>query len=113
MSIGIFLLRIAVQRSHRIILWVSLISIQLYSVFFFLLFTFQCWPINTFWERLRGGQGKCMDPQIVVGSFYGYSALSCITDWTFSIVPIFIVQGLQMSQRKKITVGFILAFCAM
>jgi hypothetical protein len=54
-----------------------------------------------------------MDPQIVVGSFYGYSALSCITDWTFSIVPIFIVQGLQMSQRKKVTVGFILAFCAM
>lgn len=113
MSIGIFLLRIAVQRTHRIILWISLLSIQLYSVFFLLLFTFQCWPISFFWERFRGGEGKCMNAAIVVNSFYGYSALSCLTDWTFSIVPIFIVQGLQMSQRKKITVGIILAFCAM
>jgi hypothetical protein len=43
-SIGIFLLRIATQPVHRMILWVSLITVQLYGVFFFLLFTFQCWP---------------------------------------------------------------------
>jgi hypothetical protein len=98
---------------HRIILWVSLISIQLYSVFFFFIFTFQCWPVSQFWGQIRGEKGTCMNPQIVVATFYGYSALSCVTDWTFSIVPIFIVLGLQMSQRKKITVGFLLAFCAM
>ena len=112
-SIGIFLLRIAVERTHRIILWISLISIELYSLFFFFLFTFQCWPVSFFWEQFRGGEGKCIASNIVVNSFYGYSALSCVTDWTFSIVPIFIVRGLQMSQRKKTTVGIILAFCAM
>jgi hypothetical protein len=57
--------------------------------------------------------GKCLPSAVVVNSFYGYSALSCVTDWTFSIVPIFIVHGLQMDRKKKITVGFILAFCAM
>jgi hypothetical protein len=46
-------------------------------------------------------------------SFYGYSALSCLTDWTFSIVPIFIVQNLQMSKRKRISVAVVLAFCAL
>jgi hypothetical protein len=54
-----------------------------------------------------------MATKIVVNCFYGYSALSCVTDWTFSIVPIFIVQGLQMNRKNKITVGIILAFCAM
>jgi hypothetical protein len=113
LSIGIFLLRIAVDNTHRIILWVSLITIEVYSVFFLLLFTFQCWPISFFWERLRGGQGKCMSSSVIVNSFYGYSALSCVTDWIFSIVPIFIVRKLQMSRRKKITVGAILALCAL
>jgi hypothetical protein len=54
-----------------------------------------------------------MNSKIIVNTFYGYSALSCVTDWTFSIVPIFIVQGLQMNRKKKMTVGVILAFCAM
>jgi hypothetical protein len=107
------LLRIAVERTHRLILWVSIISVELYGVFFLLLFTFQCWPISHFWEQFRGAKGHCMNTNIVVNSFYGYSAISCVTDWTFSIVPIFIVRGLQMNNRKKWTVAVILAFCAM
>ncbi|KAJ4357230.1 uncharacterized protein N0V89_001805 [Didymosphaeria variabile] len=63
--------------------------------------------------KFRGGHGKCMKSEIIVGSFYGYSALSCVSDWIFSIVPIFIVQGLQMDRRKKISVAIILAFCAL
>ncbi|KAL5119635.1 hypothetical protein ACEQ8H_002481 [Pleosporales sp. CAS-2024a] len=111
-SIGIFLLRIAVDPSHRIILWVALIAIQAYSVYFFFLFTFQCWPISHFWEQLRGGKGSCIPSDVVVASFYGYSALSCVTDWTFSIVPIFIVRKLQMTSRNKWTVAAVLACCA-
>ncbi|KAF2830824.1 hypothetical protein CC86DRAFT_316413 [Ophiobolus disseminans] len=112
-SIGIFLLRIAVDKTHRMILLVALIAIQVYSVYFFFIFTFQCWPISFFWEQFRGGKGKCIPSNIVVNSFYGYSALSCVTDWTFSIVPIFIVRKLQMSRRKKYTVGALLALCAL
>ncbi|OAG18772.1 hypothetical protein CC77DRAFT_965771 [Alternaria alternata] len=111
-SIGIFLLRIAVDRTHRIILWTALIVIQLYSVYFFFIFTFQCWPVSFFWEQFRGGKGQCIPSNVVVNSFYGYSALSCATDWTFSIVPIFIVHKLQMNKKKKMTVAVVLAFCA-
>lgn len=113
MSIGIFLLRIAVERSHRLILWSCLIIIEVYSVFFFFLFIFQCTPVSFFWEQFTGGNGHCINTQIIVGTFYGYSALSCVADWVFSIVPIFIVRKLQMDRQKKVTVGIILAFCAM
>jgi hypothetical protein len=112
-SIGIFLLRIAVEKTHRMILWLSLIAIQGYSVYFFFIFTFQCWPVSHFWEQFRGGHGKCVPSKVVVNSFYGYSALSCATDWTFSIVPIFIVHKLQMNKTKKVTIAVVLAFCAM
>lgn len=53
-----------------------------------------------------------MPTTVVVGTFYGYSALSCVTDWIFSTVPIFIVKDLQMNGKKKFTVGMLLAFCA-
>ncbi|KAI4654176.1 uncharacterized protein J4E78_007221 [Alternaria triticimaculans] len=112
MSIGIFLLRIARDRTHRMILWIALIAIQVYSVYFFFVFTFQCWPVSFFWEQFRGGKGHCIPSRFVVNSFYGYSALSCVTDWTFSIVPIFIVHNLQMDKRKKMTVVVVLACCA-
>ncbi|KAF2019494.1 hypothetical protein BU24DRAFT_419111 [Aaosphaeria arxii CBS 175.79] len=112
LSIGIFLLRIAVDRVHRLALWVCLITVEVYSVFFLMLFVFQCTPISFFWERFRGANGRCVNSDIVVGSFYGYSAISCITDWAFSIIPIFIVRKLQMSSQKKITVAIILGFCA-
>jgi hypothetical protein len=66
LSIGIFLLRVAVKPIHRIILWMSLISIEVYSVYFFFLFTFQCWPVSFFWEQFRGGQGKCIPSNVIV-----------------------------------------------
>ncbi|KAJ4312517.1 hypothetical protein N0V94_007410 [Neodidymelliopsis sp. IMI 364377] len=111
-SISIFLLRIAVERTHRMVLWVALIVIQVYSVYFFFVFTFQCWPVSFFWEQFRGSKGHCLPSKLVVNSFYGYSAVSCATDWIFSIVPIFIVHKLQMNTKKKITVAVVLAFCA-
>jgi hypothetical protein len=50
-----------------------------------------------------------MDPQIVVATFYGYSAIACITDWTFSILPVFLVWNLQMDRKEKASVIAILA----
>jgi hypothetical protein len=86
---------------------------QLYSAYFFFLFVFQCTPISNFWNQYRGGVGHCINPSITVASFYGYSAISCATDWTFSIVPIFMVWNLQMDRKTKISVAFMLAFAAM
>lgn len=113
LSIVIFLLRIAIERTHRIILWICIITLEVYSVFFLLLFIFQCTPISYFWEMFLGKTGHCINNDIIVGSFYGFSILTCITDWTFSIIPIFIVSKLQMDRKQKITVAFLLGLCAM
>ena len=77
--------------------------------FFFFVFLFQCVPSQYFWTRFTGGEGTCMPANIVVSSFYGYSAVACVTDWVFSILPCFLVWNLQMGRREKASVMLILA----
>lgn len=114
-SIALFLLRICVEKSQRIIIWVVTGITEIYSVFFFLLFVLQCRPTSLFW--LRYGEnppsGSCLDAKVVSNAFYGYSAISCLTDWTYSILPMFVVWKLQMDKRMKVSVVMILAAGAM
>lgn len=113
-SIAIFLLRICVHKVHRIIIWVVTIITEVYSLFFFLLFVLQCRPTSYFWLRAleQPGdepKGHCLDASVVANAFYGYSAISCLTDWTYSILPMFLVYNLQMDKKVKISVVLILA----
>lgn len=118
-SIGIFLLRIAVSPVHKIIIWAVIVITELYSAFFFFLFVLQCRPSKFFWEQhtpaaLAGEiTGNCVDPQLTVDTFYAYSAISCVGDWVLGILPVFIVWNLQMNTRTKISVACILAVGAM
>jgi len=113
LSIGIFLLRIAVAKTHRIIIWAVIVVTEVYSAFFFLLFLLQCRPSAYFWTQYTGGKGSCIDPKVIVDAFYGYSAISCLADWILGIIPVFLVWNLQMNTRTKLSVGAILAVGAM
>ncbi|KAK8058863.1 hypothetical protein PG994_009311 [Apiospora phragmitis] len=110
-SIAIFLSRICIEKFHKIIIWSILALTEVYSLFFFLLFVLQCRPTALFWLRytLEPPAGMCLDATIVAKSFYGYSAISCLTDWTYSLLPIMLVWNLQMNMRMKISVVLLLA----
>lgn len=112
-SICVFLLRIAVAPVHRIIIWITIGVHEVYSIFFFFIFVFQCVPSAYFWTKYTGGKGKCMNPRVSVDAFYGYSAISCAGDWILGILPVFIVWKLQMNNRTKASVAAILAVGAM
>ena len=72
---------------------------------------FQCWPISAFWT-LNPADGHCINKDVLTGLTYGISALNVIADWTFGILPIFIVKDLVISKRQKGLVAGILAFAA-
>jgi hypothetical protein len=114
-SIAIFLLRICVTRVHKMIIWITISVTEIYSLFFFLLFVLQCRPTSLFWLRYSSTppEGMCLDASVVAKAFYAYSAISCWTDWTYSILPVFLVWNLQMSRNVKISVVGILATGAM
>lgn len=112
-SIGIMLLRIAVSRTHKVIIWTVIIVLEVYGSAYFLLFVMQCLPSSYFWTRYTGGKGTCIDPKITVDATYAYSAISCAADWTLGILPISLVWNLKMNPRTKISVSMILALGAM
>ncbi|TVY40375.1 Satratoxin biosynthesis SC1 cluster protein [Lachnellula occidentalis] len=111
-SIGVLLLKIAVSKIHRAIIWTVLIVTEVYCVVFFFLFVFQCTPVNYFWTRYSGATGHCINPIITINAVYAYSAISCWADWTISILPVFLVWNLQMNSRTKVSVACILLVCA-
>lgn len=111
-AIGLFLLRVASQRMHVMIIWAIMILASVFGGAFFFVIVFQCWPISDWWD-LNPAHKNCINPDIIIGLTYGVSALNVIADWTLGILPIFIVKDLQMSHRQKRLVSVILAFAAL
>jgi hypothetical protein len=113
LSIAIMLLRLTIDFTHRLIIFVTIISVELYSTAFFFLFVFQCQPSSYFWTQYTGGTGSCMSPEITVNSAYAYSAITCLGDWIFAVLPWRLVWHLQMPQRQKVMIALILSLGAM
>lgn len=112
-SIAVMLYRLSARPAHRLILWITTVTTELYSLFFFFIFIFQCSPSNYFWTRFTGSTGSCLDTSIVVGATYGYSAVTCAGDLVYSILPVFLVWSLQIGRKEKAAVVLILAMGAM
>jgi hypothetical protein len=111
-SIGLFLLRVATKPLHLwIIRAVMLFSAVFGSAFAFVVI-FQCWPIANWWS-LNPAEKHCINPTIIITLTYAISAVNVIADWTIGIIPIFIVQDLQMSTRQRRLVAAILGFAAL
>ncbi|KFY13955.1 hypothetical protein V491_06210 [Pseudogymnoascus sp. VKM F-3775] len=113
LSIGIFLLRLAVTKTSRIIIYVIIGVVEAYSAFYFFLFVLQCRPSSYFWTQYTGGTGTCVNPKITVDATYAYSAISCVADWGLGLMPIFLIWHIQMDMRTKISVAAILSVGAM
>lgn len=112
-SIAVMLLRLTIIKIHRIIIWINIVVLEIYSTCFFFLFIFQCSPSSYFWTQYTGGKGSCINPTALVNVTYGYSAITCVSDWIFAILPFFLVWKLQMKPRAKLLVALILAMGAM
>ncbi|KAJ8120435.1 hypothetical protein ONZ43_g2857 [Nemania bipapillata] len=100
-SIGVFLLRLTVSKMHHYIIYVVMLFTVSSGIVFFFVTLFQCTPITFFWDKEIKG-GKCIDPSIIAALTYLYSAFSVICDFTFSILPMFLIYTLQIDRRTKI-----------
>ncbi|USP82283.1 hypothetical protein yc1106_09557 [Curvularia clavata] len=101
MSIGFLLLRISVRKLHTWIIYGAMcISVVAGGTFFFVCL-FQCYPISYMWDR-TSQQGKCIDNTVISVLGYVYSTFSIISDFTFAIIPGFLVWHLQLKTRAKV-----------
>lgn len=116
LSIGLFLLRIAVKRWHRVLLSVVTASIMVFSLAFTFFIILQCRPIYYYWTRIPNlaeqTDGSCVSIRVGTSLSYLHSALSAFADWTYALLPILIVRNLKMERRTKLLVAFILGMGA-
>jgi hypothetical protein len=99
-SIAVFLLRIVVKRTHVWTIYVAMTLTVLAGVIFFFVSLFQCHPISYFWNRHQ--DGKCLNTDIVIALAFVYSIFAVISDFTFALLPIFLVWSLKMERRAKL-----------
>ncbi|KAI4912251.1 uncharacterized protein J4E92_010102 [Alternaria infectoria] len=101
LSIGFLLLRISIRKLHTWIIYSAMcVSIIAGGTFFFVCL-FQCYPISYMWDR-TSQEGKCVDNTVITALGYVYSIFSIITDFTFAIIPGFLVWHLQLKRRTKV-----------
>jgi len=108
-------MRIAIKPVHRWIIWAIIIGTAVFGGAYFLIALLQCNPIPTFWTMVLpgGSPDSCLSGDVIARATYAASAINAMADWTFGILPIFIVRTLQISYRRKIMIAAILAVGAM
>lgn len=112
-AVGLFLLRIAVVKWHVWVIYAIMAFAGVLGVAYCGIMTFQCNPISFWWDLNPTHHGHCISPEVVIDTTYLVSALNSVADWTFAVLPIFIVKDLQMKKQQKCLVAMILGFAAL
>ena len=99
-SIGLFLLRITVSHIHKRIVFAAMTLSTVAGTAWAIVAVAQCQPVDYFWNRAQNG--SCLSAGIMMALAYIYSGAAVITDFTFAILPIFLISGLNMSSMTKI-----------
>lgn len=100
------------KKSHIWIIRLVIIGTAIFGLAYLCEVLAQCQPMHTFWTESPGAP-TCISPRAIVITTYLASILNAGADWTFGILPIFIVKDLKISRRQKVVVAGILAFAAM
>lgn len=110
-ALGIFYLRIAIERWQIILIKCIVIGASGFGVVCLFLVLLQCIPVNSFW-LVYPSNDKCIPIPAQEGITYALNAMNACTDWILGTLPFFMVRHLNMSFRTKILVVGILAFAA-
>ena len=107
LSFAWFLLRITTTRVHSWIIYGASIGAIIGAMIFFFVTLFQCRPISFFWDRSQ--PGECLNMDVICDIVYFYSAISVITDFTFAILPAFVIWNLKLKTRAKFAIIVLIA----
>lgn len=100
LSIGAFLLRVAVLPLHRRTIIGIMSFIGLYTLGCFFTIIFQCTNLAVQWDKTA--TGTCWTPQTLKAVTYTNAALNIFTDIIFALViPIIMLWSVQMNRLQK------------
>ncbi|UKZ82889.1 hypothetical protein TrVFT333_010689 [Trichoderma virens FT-333] len=106
-SFGWFLLRIVTTRLHSWIIYAAALCSILPRIVFFFVALFQCHPVSYFWDRSQ--PGSCIQISIIMALVYFDSISTIITDFTFAILPAFVIWNLNLRAQARYALIFLVA----
>ncbi|KAI1821778.1 hypothetical protein F4861DRAFT_441475 [Xylaria intraflava] len=111
LTVGLFLLRICSQLWHKITIGAVLVVCVLFNIGFFFLAVFQCRPVSYFWlhDTNPTAVGSCLSNELITSLTYAASGVNAAGDWFLALMPILLVQNLELGKRQKISIAGILA----
>ncbi|KAI1097655.1 hypothetical protein F4804DRAFT_351303 [Jackrogersella minutella] len=105
-SICVALLRITQSKTYAYPLWGIIILSSASALSGVVAGLINCAPISASWDK---SLGTCNTHGLLQKTTLVISATTILTDWACAIIPSFIVWGLQMKRKQKLTVCGILA----
>lgn len=100
LSFAWFLLRIVNKKLHTWIIYAASMCTVVGGVVFFFVTLLQCQPISHYWNKT--GEGHCISMDIIIALGYLYSVFSVITDFSFAILPGFVIWHLNLQKRARL-----------
>jgi hypothetical protein len=129
-SIGVFLLRVTVQKIHKWIIYGAMAITAFTGIVFFFVTVFQCTPVSYFCKDSKSfpernmlimlsfsgnrlQPGYCVPMDVIIALTFLYSACAIISDFTFAILPIFLIWGLNMPSKTRMMLIPVLSMACM
>ncbi|KAI1814690.1 hypothetical protein GGS20DRAFT_398939 [Poronia punctata] len=104
LSIGMFLLRLAVQKRYKYVLHLSIFVVGVWSLALFFWNVFQCNPVSAQWDYTvleRDPTSHCVTADEIVSAAYSLSALTILSDWFYALIPIPMIWSVTMTTQAK------------
>jgi hypothetical protein len=109
LAAGALLLRLTINRVHVRVVWFIVTLAGLFGIAFLVQILVQCQPASFFWSVTRDpSEGHCINLKINEVFTYTHAVVASTSDWTFGILPAFIISGLKMNMRTKASVFLLL-----
>jgi len=108
-AIGAMLLRLTIQRIHAVIIWAVIVSISIVGTIFVFVCMFQCSPVHYLWTSILDPHGgHCINNGVITALTYTHAIFCALSEFIYGILPIFMIWGLGMDKRTKISIILVL-----
>ncbi|KAF2010865.1 hypothetical protein BU24DRAFT_47762 [Aaosphaeria arxii CBS 175.79] len=111
-SLGLFFLRLLTKRWQVLTFYIILGVSAVYGVIYTFVAIFQCGVPHDLLNNLLHGTDRCLPEAFSLFTGYLYGTINVIADWTFVLIPIYILIESDMTRQSKLSVGIVLALGA-
>ncbi|PVH96855.1 hypothetical protein DM02DRAFT_674522 [Periconia macrospinosa] len=100
-SLGLFLLRLVIERWHKILIWTAMGCLMAASISVVFTFWMQCTPYEYLWDRRIPG-GYCHISAIPASTVLNITTV--VVDLLFAVLPWLFIWALQIKKQEKIVI---------